>query len=107
MRLINGTQTVRVITGCRPVLFKYYTSHSCNYDASPSGSVRARPSSFLRHILLLDGTTVRLIVAGPIVESALLSVAACLFVLFLVESTPPVKNVLRKRGAERSSLHLK
>lgn len=107
MRLINGTQTVRVITGCRPVLFKYYTSHSCNYDASSSGSVRARPSSFLRHILLLDGATVGLIVAGPIVESALLSVAACLFVLFLVKSTTPVKNVLRKRGAERSSLHLK
>lgn len=55
----------------------------------------------------LDGATVGLIVAGPIVESALLSVAACLFVLFLVKSTTPVKNVLRKRGAERSSLHLK
>lgn len=103
MRLINGTQTVRVITGCRPVLFKYYTSHSCNYDASPSGSIRTRSSSFLRDILLLDGATMRLIVAGPIVESALLSVAACLFVLFLVKLTPPVKNVF----AERLSLHFK
>lgn len=49
----------------------------------------------------------RLIVAGPIVESALLPAAACLFALFLVKLTPPVKNVLRKRGVERWRLHFK